>query len=73
MPSSSGSTTSASIVPTTKSKSKAVAPPVHQASNEPTLPNREKGLELLVEYCDTFYSDTDAWAMLADVYAGLGL
>jgi hypothetical protein len=32
-----------------------------------------KGIELLVEYVDTVYTDTEAWEELAATYAELGL
>ncbi|KAI5480672.1 tetratricopeptide repeat containing protein [Pseudohyphozyma bogoriensis] len=38
----------------------------------PTL-SREHGIKLLVEYLDTFYSDTEGWSELASVYCSMRL
>lgn len=35
--------------------------------------SKETGIELLVEYLDTFYSDAEGWSQLAAAYAELGL
>ena len=35
--------------------------------------SKETGIDLLVEYLDTFYSDAEGWSQLAAAYAELGL
>lgn len=56
------------------------APPLanlKQKSKETTasaLPlNQETGIQMLIEYLDTVYSDADGWLQLAQVYTSMKL
>lgn len=42
-------------------------------TSQPGVLSKETGIDLLVEYLDTFYSDPEGWSQLAAAYAELGL
>ncbi|SCV71715.1 BQ2448_3303 [Microbotryum intermedium] len=48
------------------------SPPRSKMDPSPSQPNREHGLQMLVEYLETFYQDPEGWSMAARTYAEMG-